>query len=434
VEQIEFTAEGDPRRCDDDAFDCGCRDIPPAPIGIVGRFNDLAIHGATGWISAYSDTYGDLIVGRRDENGTIQWQWVDGLPTGVMPDANPTGPRGGHTLPGPDVGRYTSMAISSDGGLHIAYYDFDNRSLKYAHGAPSGDGHDWTIVVLDDEGDSGRWSSISLDPQGRPGVAYRVGSVEGISQVRYIQANSVAPTMADDWGVPLILHARVLENPDPETGTYPEGTGLFTTQARTSEGAAIVAWYDRSAGQLYWSRMVEAGFGQPEILAGWESEDSALMGDMGANVDLTLDENDNAYFCFQDGLTDSLRYLAPELGHQEWVDDGVWLDVGGRAHSVHVVGDDCNIELDVQGRPLMVYQDSTMQALLLRRRDRQTVDDRNEWGRRQALRGDTDRFMGSFGFYTSAVVQGNRLYVSHFVYRNHVEPPASGLEVLIVDL
>ena len=391
---IEFTAEGDPTRCDDDVFNCDCLDVPPTPIGVVGRFNDLGVHNGAVWVSAYSDTYGDLVVGRHQANGGFDWQWVDGLPVGVEPDANPTGPRGGHTLPGPDVGRYTAMAISREGTLHVAYYDFDNRTLKYALGSPTGNVHNWTTLVLDDEGDAGRWSSISLDPQGRPGIAYRVGSVEGISQVRYIQAASAAPSTNDDWGVPLILHARVLENPDPETGTYPEGTGLFTTQARTSEGAAVVAWYDRTAGQLYWSRMGAAGFGEPEVLAGWESDDPVSVGDMGANVDLTLDANDNAYLCFQDGLTDSLRYIAPELGHHEWVDDGVWLDVGGRGHSVHVVGDDCNIELDLQGRPLMVYQDSTMQALLLRRRDRETVDDRNEWGRRQALRGDTDRFMG----------------------------------------
>ena len=82
----------------------------------------------------------------------------------------------------------------------------------------------------------------------------------------------------------------------------------------------------------------------------------------------------------------------------------------------------------------MVYQDSTMQALLLRRRNRATMDDQNEWGRRVPLRGDSDRFMGSFGFYTSAVVDGDQLYISHFVYRNHVEPPASGIEVLVLDL
>jgi hypothetical protein len=289
-------------------------------------------------------------------------------------------------------------------------------------------------MVLDSEGDAGRWASISLDAEGRPGIAYRVGSVEGISQVRYLQANAAIPTTGEDWGMPFILHARVLEDPDPETGTYPEGTGLFTTQARTPEGLPVIAWYDRTAGQLYWSRMVDAGFGEPQVLAGWQSDLSDLQGDMGANVDLTIDGEGRAYLCYQDGQTDSLRYLAPELAHQEWVDDGVWLDVGGRGHSVHVVGDDCNILLDGENRPLIVYQDSTMQALLMRRRDRDAMDNESQWGRRQALRGDMGRFTGSFGFYASAVVSGNRLYVSHFVYRNHVEPPASTIEVLILDL
>jgi hypothetical protein len=326
------------------------------------------------------------------------------------------------------------MAAGEDGTLHIAYYDVDNTQLKYAIGTPTGGQYDWQTMAIDDDGGAGRWSSISLDPDGRPGIAYRVANVEGISQVRHIQASAARPTSREDWGTPFILHARILEVEDPETGTYPEGTGLFTSQARTPAGAVVVTWYDRTAGQLYWSRMDETGFGAPEVLAGWESDVAMLQGDMGANVDIEIDAQGRAYICYQDGQTDSLRYLAPEQGHDEWVDDGVWLDVGGRGHSVHVVGDDCNIELDSEGRPVIVYQDSTLQALLMRRRDRAVGDDTYDWSRRQALRGDMDRFTGSFGFYASAFISENRLYISHFVYRNHVEPTASGLEVLIVDL
>ena len=155
---------------------------------------------------------------------------------------------------------------------------------------------------------------------------------------------------------------------------------------------------------------------------------------MGANVDILIDIDGQAHLCYQDGLTDSLRYLAPGLGHDEWVDDGVWLDVGERGHSVHIVGEDCNMMLDRQGRPLIVYQDSTMQALLLRRRDQNAPDLTQGWGRRRALRGDGGAAMGAFGFYTTARTSGRQVWIVHFVYRNHLEEPSHGLEVMTVEL
>ena len=252
---------------------------------------------------------------------------------------------------------------TGNGDLHVAYYDVDNGALKYAFGERNGERHQWQILTLDADGNAGRWASLALDSQLRPGIAYRVGSDEGISQVRYIQATEPVPVDVESWGIPAILHTRPLPSPDPETGTYPEGTGLFISQVRNDDGAAVIAWYDRTEGQMLWSRMVEAGFEAPELLAGWTHPNPELNGDMGANVDIAIDGSGDFHLCFQDGLTDSLRYMSPDIDRQEWVDDGVWLDVGGRARSVHVVGDDCNMLLDGQQQPLIVYQDATLQAL-----------------------------------------------------------------------
>ncbi|MEE2757038.1 MAG: hypothetical protein VYA30_10275 [Myxococcota bacterium] len=435
IARVEFVSEGDPLACDDETWNCYCEPTPAVPLGVIGRYSSITTVGDKIWVSAYADTYGDLVVGQYRPNGTIKWHWVDGLPSDVEPQLNPSGPRGGVVENGPDVGLYTALVAGPGGALHVVYYDAENQALKYALGVPDEDTFEWTVSTLDSLGNAGLWPSISVDDDGKPGVAYRVSNLDGVSQVRFVQATSPRPMQSADWGEPYVLHDRPLDPNQLDLGTYPEGTGLFTTQARMPNGGVMVAWYDRSVGQLYMTVQNEDGFSNPGVLAGWESGSDVLRGDMGANVDLTIDEDGQTYLCFQDGQTDSLRFLSPELNLSEWVDDGVWLDVGGRGHSVHVVGEDCNIELDGDGQPLIVYQDSTMQALLMRRRTRVSPDgDRLGWGGRQSLRGDSDRFTGSHGFYVSTARLGSRLYISHFVYRNHVEPARSGLEVFSVEL
>ena len=198
--------------------------------------------------------------------------------------------------------------------------------------------------------------------------------------------------------------------------TYPEGTGLFTTQARDQEGLPVVAWYDRSEGKLWMTRFTEAGFLSPEMIAGWGHPDPELNGDMGANVHLALDSNDEPHFCFQDGNTDSLRYVAPTLGRSEWVDDGVWIDTGGRGQSLHVVGEDCQLLFDNQDQPLLIYQDSTQQALLMRRRNQLGIDGNITWSGRQSLRVDLGVTPRGYGFYASAVIIDDILWVGHLVY------------------
>lgn len=425
----------DPASCERVGVQCDCVEGEPLDAGFVGRFVDLSVVDGTAWISAYAEDYGDLVVARYDDVAGWVWQWVDGVPDGEIVAA-PSGPRGGIDDEGPDVGEYSTIAAAADGTLHVAYRDVDNAALKYARGTPgAGGAHDWTIMTLDTD-DAGRWAAISLDADGVPGIAYRVGSVpegEGaVSELRWIMASTAAPDAPADWEAPLVVHRRALADPDPETGGYPEGTGLFNTVARGPDGRPVVAWYDRSEGRLWWSRMVDAGFTEPEMLAGWGHPDPDRDGDMGANVDLFIDGEGQAHLCYQDGMTDSLRYLAPGLDRDEWVDDGVWLDTGDRPYAVHVVGDDCNVRVDGTGAPVIVFQDATLQALLMRRRTREIVDPavENPWAGREVLRGDEANYQGAHGFYAAAEVVGQEIWVVHYVLNNQVRPPVRRVELI----
>ncbi|HJZ86073.1 MAG TPA: hypothetical protein VKN99_12930, partial [Polyangia bacterium] len=106
--------------CGDDR-QCTC--AMEIPLGHVGRFSSVATAGGQALVSAYNDTYGDLMLGQVAPPGVIRdWQFIDGVPAGpvVLPQSNV---RGGIRAAGDDVGRYTSIAIGPSQQPLIAYYD-----------------------------------------------------------------------------------------------------------------------------------------------------------------------------------------------------------------------------------------------------------------------------------------------------------------------
>lgn len=427
--EVAVTRDGvpNPETCMTENVECSCVEKAPLEVTKIGRFSEFAVQGNVLWISGYAEDFGDLVVGRYQDPGEVQWQFVDGVPEAAEVVRGPSGPRGGRVLPGQNVGTHTGIAVGNEGALHVVYRDETDKALKYALGTPAGAAHSWQIQVLDAEGDPGRWAVITVDARGVPGVAYQVleTTVDGVlhSQVRYLLAKNPSPAAAADWNAPLLVHSRPLPEGGAVTATYPEGTGLFLSVARDPSDAPVLAFYDRTAGALLSSRFTGAGFSEPEMLAGWGHPERE--GDFGANVDLIVDADGNRHFCYQDGLTDSLRYLSPELGLDEWVDDGVRLGDGGRDYAVHVVGDDCNMRLDPAGNPVIIYQDATGHDLLLARGNR----DGGGWVR-LPLRGQEATYQGAFGFYARAHLVGGTLWMSHYVYAHEEMPARQYLEVL----
>ncbi len=402
--------------------ECGCVESSPLPEGLIGRFSDLAVSGEVAWVSAYAETYGDLVVGRGAPGEAFEWAWVDGLPAGAPVVASPSGPRGGVDGAGDDVGQHTSVAVSAGGVVHVAYFDATHQRLKYAVLESPTPGAPWRTYTLDTNTPAGWWADLALTPEGIPAIVYRAEPAEGQTEVRYLRARAAVPTAAD-WPPALTLHALSY---DPATAglAYPEGTGLFCSLTIAADGKAAAAWYDRTGGNLWVARGDGLTFNAPEVLAGWAH--GSRRGDMGASVEAAFDAAGNLHLCYQDGTLDALRYLAPELGYDELVDDGLRLDTNGRARALHVVGDDCGVHFDARGRALILYQDATAHELLLARRDasgswlRATLRSPNDAGAEAAR---------ASGFYARGARVGEGMWVSHYLYNNQVEPLAQGLEL-----
>lgn len=70
---------------------------------------------------------------------------------------------------GPGIGAYSSLEVGPAGELHIAYFAGSQGFMKYAfHG-----GIGWTTEIVDNQYLTGHHTSIDLDSQARPIIAYR---------------------------------------------------------------------------------------------------------------------------------------------------------------------------------------------------------------------------------------------------------------------
>ena len=120
-----------PRRCWPPvaARTASARATTPTPIDEIGRYHDVVFKDGTLYVSAYDDTMGDLVYAEiKDPTLIPSWQVIDGVDLTATPDIK-DGYRFGISDPGPDVGRWTSIALSS-GKPMIAYFDVIERRAQ----------------------------------------------------------------------------------------------------------------------------------------------------------------------------------------------------------------------------------------------------------------------------------------------------------------
>lgn len=396
---------------------CVCADGVPA--GRIGPYSDVAVanDGAI-WVSAYAQSHGDLVVAKTT-GGRIAdeaWEWVDGVPDGpvIVPDGKV---RDGIDEDGPDVGMYTSIAIAPDGTPMVAYFDRTTASLKLAQRINGA----WQIHVVD-EGTgtlgelgklAGMYASLTLrSDDGRPGIAYlaHIKDARGThAEVRFVSAQSPHPTAAADWQSWTVDTAPLpaADANNPEVYPLPAGLGLFIDAARLPDETPVVAYYDRSNGDLELAKLdVKTGQfaarrldGSGNVDAGW-TPSIAVSGDAVVHVAYVGRTADDLK------LTSDVASATPEI-----IDDG-YRSAGTTADGLdkpefHLVGDDANLLIGPTGA-LVVYQDATTQELLLAQKTSSGA-----W-ERTSIAGGKAPWAGGYGFYASAAVGPTQLVMSTF--------------------
>jgi len=397
---------------------CVCSsDVPP---GRIGPYSDVAV-GADGaiWVSAYAQSHGDLVVAHATGAGRIPddaWEWVDGVPDGpvTVPDSTI---RRGIEADGPDVGMYTSIVVGPDGVPMVSYFDRDTASLKLAQRING----TWQIHVVDagtgQLGDTGvlagMYTSLTLrGDDGRPGIAYlaHVKDARGArAEVRFVSAQTAHPQAAADWQSWVVDTAPLPAG--PSTYPLPDGLGLFVDSARMPNQAPVVAYYDRSSGDLKVAKFnVQTGrFAAARVLDGSGGVDA------GWSPAIAIDAAGVVHVAYVGTGAQDLKYVTDAPGAvPQVVDDGYRLDgttVDGLPKPVfHFVGNDAGIVLPPGGAgPLVVYQDATTEELLLAHKQPD-----GKWTH-ISLAGATTPWPGGYGFFASGTASKDQLVMSTWV-------------------
>jgi hypothetical protein len=377
---------------------CGDSCLPgEVAHGGLGRFTSIAADGERVLVATYDSLLGDLVVADATDPARQRLTAVDGVPTELAP-MHDGGYRDGIVEPGPDVGAWTSIALS-DGKARVAYQDRDEGVLKYAQETAR---DQWSSHVVDAGSGEivGAYASLAIDREGNPAIAYlATGTDDGsggmVTELRLARARSKDPG-AGDWSITVITSAPgtcaglcgaglacvvgvaaddpqscVRQTTDctpacsaaevcaagacraeiaaPAVAELATGTGLFASLVALPDGRLAVAHYDRTQRALALAVETGAGTSMFEETA----LDASPTGDRGMWASAAVDEGGTVHVAYQDALGDQLMYTtwsgAP--GRPEVVDDGQ--RDGDRTHNV---GAAAAIYL-VGGVPAIAYQD-----------------------------------------------------------------------------
>lgn len=467
-EFVSVTSSGawDLRQCMFLGETCACEKLPPLPLGDIGLYQSMTHDGTSAMIAAYNLDYGDLMFGLAQSDGSIDWEFIDGVPATSTIGGAIDGPRGGKSEPGDDVGLYTDLVADSGGRPHVVYQDRGRGALKYGRQDTSG----WLTYELDGAGvgDTGLYSSLALDGNQQPVVAYLSARIDQdrqrVSVLRLAQATNAAPATVADWrfrdlvvtdlsGYPCeercnldevcldSNQACVVPSPasacNPTCGNreacingtcqatnslapfrdLPVARGLWPEVKVLPNGDALIAYYDRVDRNL---RMVRiAG---PDLITGTLT--SAILEGVGAPVptgqdtglypSLFVTPGGEVHLSYQNASRQALLYRNIDPANlQTLAVEDVEVGLGmGMGPDGLLLGADSALVVDSQGTVRIAYQDATNGDLRYARRDGV-----NSWVR-LTLAGAEMPYAGSYGFYSDQCLSPDRseIFVSTYRY------------------
>jgi hypothetical protein len=182
------------------------------------------------------------------------------------------------------VGMYSSIAVDSQGSLHISYYDAAFQRLRYAKGTP--DGAAWQVTILGSGQKMGLFTSIAVDSLNRPHISFFNDSLDSL---RYVTWNG----------------AWVEEVVD---GDY--GVGWDTSIALDSSGNPHISYYDINRHRLKYA-VRQSGVWRPQVVDG----DAYV----GMYSSIALKNGTTPVISYYDAINGNLKYAYTINGHTTYL-------------------------------------------------------------------------------------------------------------------
>ncbi len=453
---------------------CSCVPLPPLDPAFAGQHSALALlpDGVPVLSGYYGRPYGDLLFGMASgaaTGATVDWTFVDGVPADAPCEGDANGPRNGIAEPGDDVGWDTDIVVEDSSLIRISYHDRTNGALKYA---VSADGLFWTVHTVDDNGLTGRYSSMAVGPDGRPMIAYMTLNDSGQSMLKLAWANDgVTDPQADtDWTFYELDSMAMPCTPDScdvgsvclesfgacaveddaancnagdgcadgeacvagacevlMTGSalddLPDGVGLFASLALFDDGSPAVAYYVNSSNpELRFASWTGSAFGAPAVL------DTGR----GIDCDMFIDGSDQIHVTYQDPALGELWYVNAGVSAPELVDvgardvDGNPTDAASAVGAFHWVGNFPRVVADSSARVRVAYQDGTTEDLL-----HGTRAPDGTWNLEIVARKEiAENFVGAYGFFVDMVLTADEdSLISNFKHNLRTEPFSSAIDL-----
>ena len=293
-------------------------------------------------------------------------------------------PAGANTVTVPDgpnaVGEYSSLVLDGNGFPVVAYHDATTTDLKVLRcDDPSCDGPGDSITTPDPAGastDIGRFASLALDAAGNPVVAYFDGTNSTLKVLR------CDDPLCDGTG-------ESVTTPDPlGDAAY---LGVDASLALNDNDHPVVAYHDVTGGDLRVLRCDDPTCdGTGETIT--TPDPAGAIDEIGSDVSLVLDAAGNPVVSYYQHEEGDLVVLHCDDPTCDGTGDSITRpDPKGQTDDV---GEDTSLVLDDAGNPVVVYVDSGVPGLRLLHCDDPNCDGTespvglNERGRDPVLRLD----------------------------------------------
>ena len=175
------------------------------------------------------------------------------------------------------------LAVGPDGAPVVSYYNNTEQSLNFARRSAGG----WDLATVDAEPDSGKYSDIAVDDQGRAHISYlhQTGSTTGT--IRYAVEDG-----SGGWSIEDVGEITELE------------TGHFGARRVTSidlfDGSPHIAFGDKSG--IWIASRTDAGWSVDQVL----TAGSLVLGQL---VSLEIDQNGAYHIAYWEHTADDMGLI-----------------------------------------------------------------------------------------------------------------------------